>query len=97
FHVTGVQTCALPISFAGGQSRYLLDIASAPARVYSVAPSALQAIFHAGQIRNQVRFTEAQQREMLITYQRAIYTALREVSDALEIGRASCRERVEGS
>ena len=30
-----------------------------------------------------MRFTEAQQREMLITYQRSIYTALREVADAL--------------
>jgi NodT family efflux transporter outer membrane factor (OMF) lipoprotein len=70
-------------AFAGGQSRYLLDIATAPARVYTVAPSALQAVFHAGQIRNQVRLTEAQQREMLISYQRSIYTALREVADAL--------------
>jgi multidrug efflux system outer membrane protein len=70
-------------AFAGGQSRYLLDIATGPARVYTVAPSAIQSIFHAGQIRNQVRFTEAQEREMLITYQRSIYTALREVADAL--------------
>ncbi len=70
-------------AFAGGQSRYLSQIASAPARVYSVAPSALEPIFHAGQIRNQVRLAEAQQRELLITYQKTIYTALREVSDAL--------------
>ncbi len=70
-------------AFAGGQSRYLSDLATAPARVYTVAPSALQAIFHAGQIRNEVRLTEAQQREMIIAYQRSIYTALREVSDAL--------------
>jgi multidrug efflux system outer membrane protein len=70
-------------ALAGGQSRRLLDLASAPARVYSAAPSALQAVFHAGQIRSQVNFTEAQQREMLIAYQRAIYAALRDVSDAL--------------
>ena len=30
-----------------------------------------------------MRFSEAQQRELLITYQRSIYFALREVSDAL--------------
>ena len=30
-----------------------------------------------------MRFTEAQQRELLIAYQRSIYSALREVSDAL--------------
>jgi multidrug efflux system outer membrane protein len=70
-------------AFVGGQSRYLTDIATAPARVYTVAPTALQAIFHAGQIRSQVRFSEAQQRELLIAYQRSIYSALREVSDAL--------------
>ena len=70
-------------AFVGGQSRSLLDIASGPARVYSVAPGVLQSVFHAGQIRNQVRFTEVQQRELLIAYQRAIYVALREVADAL--------------
>jgi multidrug efflux system outer membrane protein len=79
-------------AFAGGQSRYLTDLATAPARVYSVAPQALQAVFHAGQIRNQVRLTEARQREMLIGYQRAIYTALREVADAL-IGFDRLREQ----
>jgi multidrug efflux system outer membrane protein len=68
---------------AAGQSRYLLDILTAPARVYTVAPNAVQAIFHAGQIRNQVRLSEAQKRQMLIAYQKAIYTALREVADAL--------------
>lgn len=70
-------------AFAGGQSRYLLDLATAPARVYSVAPTALQTIFNFGQTRNRVRLAEAQQRELLVNYQRAIYTALREVSDAL--------------
>ena len=40
-------------------------------------------IFRAGQIRNQVRLTEAQQRELLVTYEQSIYNALREVSDAL--------------
>ena len=66
-----------------GRAAHLPDIATAPARVYTVAPGALQSIFHAGQIRNQVRFSEAQQRELLIAYQRSIYTALREVADAL--------------
>jgi len=60
-----------------------LDLVSGPARIYSVGPAALQSVFNAGRIRNQVRFTEAQQRELLIAYQRSIYSALREVSDAL--------------
>jgi multidrug efflux system outer membrane protein len=70
-------------AFAGGESRYLTQLLSGPSRVFSVAPQALQAVFHGGQIRNQVRFSEAQQRELLVNYQRSIYTALREVSDGL--------------
>jgi NodT family efflux transporter outer membrane factor (OMF) lipoprotein len=70
-------------AFAGAQSRALTEIASSPARVYTLAPAALLPIFRAGQIRNQVRLTEAQQRELLVTYEQAIYNGLREVSDAL--------------
>ena len=70
-------------AFIGTQSRGLSALGSPLARVYNVAPSAVQSIFNAGQIRNQVRLSEAQQRELLITYQRSIYTALREVSDSL--------------
>lgn len=70
-------------AFAGGQSRELLNLVSGPARVYNVAPSALQSVFNAGRIRNTVRLSEAQRRELLIAYQKSIYTALREVSDAL--------------
>jgi multidrug efflux system outer membrane protein len=70
-------------AFAGGQSRSLLDIVTAPARIYSLAPAALMPIFRGGQIRSQVRFTEAQQRELLVQYQQTIFTAFREVSDAL--------------
>jgi multidrug efflux system outer membrane protein len=55
----------------------------------------MQSIFNAGQIRNQVRLSEAQQREMLITYQRAIFTALREVSDALAGFDRLRQERIE--
>ena len=79
-------------AFAGGQSRALTDIVTAPARVYSVAPSALLPIFRAGQIRSQVRLTEAQERELLVRYQQSIYTALRDVSDAL-IGDSGTRDQ----
>lgn len=70
-------------AFAGGQSRYLLDLFTSPARVFSVAPSALESVFHGGAIRSQVRLSEAQQRELLVTYQKTIYSALREVADSL--------------
>jgi multidrug efflux system outer membrane protein len=68
---------------ASGQSRALLQLLSTPAAVLSAGPSAVQPIFHAGQIKNQVRLSEAQEREALVNYQKTIYGALREVSDAL--------------
>jgi len=70
-------------AYAGGESRSLLQLFSDPAHVLSIAPAALQSVFNAGRIRNQVRITEAQQRELLLAYQRTVYTALREVADAL--------------
>jgi NodT family efflux transporter outer membrane factor (OMF) lipoprotein len=68
--------------FLGGQSQPLAMLFTGPARMASIAPSALLPIFHAG-LRSGVRLTEAQQREMLIAYQKTIYGALREVADAL--------------
>jgi len=70
-------------AFDGGQSRALSQIATGPARLASIGPSATIPIFHAGQIRNQVRLTEARKRELVLAYERAIDTALREVSDSL--------------
>ena len=68
--------------FLGSQSRSLVGMFSGPARVESLAPAALLPIFHAG-LRSGVRLTEAQEREMLLAYQKSIYSALREVADAL--------------
>jgi NodT family efflux transporter outer membrane factor (OMF) lipoprotein len=66
----------------GSQSRSLSDLFTGPSRLASIGPSATVPIFRAG-LRANVRLTEAQMREMLVTYQKAIYGALREVSDAL--------------
>ena len=52
-------------------------------------------IFHAGQIRNAIRLTEAQQREALIAYQKSVYSALRDVSDALISHDGTFRQRAE--
>ena len=68
--------------FLGTQSRSLADLFSGPSRVESFGPGALLPIFHGG-LRAGVQLTEAQKREMLLTYQKTIYGALREVSDAL--------------
>lgn len=70
-------------AFAGGQSRALTELFSNPARLASVGPGATIPIFRAGQIRSQVRLTEARKRELVVTYEQTIYNALREVSDAL--------------
>jgi multidrug efflux system outer membrane protein len=68
--------------FLGSQSRSLAGMFSGPSRLESIAPSALAPIFHAG-LRAGVQLTEAQEREMLLQYQKSIYTGLREVADAL--------------
>lgn len=68
--------------FLGGQSQPLAQIFTGPARMASIAPSLLSPIFHAG-LRSGVRLTQAQEREMLLEYQKNIYGALREVADAL--------------
>ncbi|HEY1241580.1 MAG TPA: efflux transporter outer membrane subunit [Bryobacteraceae bacterium] len=69
--------------FLGGQSRSLFNLFTGPARFWSIAPAASAPIFEAGQLRAGLRLTDAQEREMLINYQKTIYTAFREVSDAL--------------
>lgn len=78
----------------GGQSRALANLFTAPARMASIGPSALIPIFHAG-LRSGVRLTEAQQREALITYEKTIYTALREVSDAFIVHERTREQRIE--
>jgi len=66
----------------GGQSRALTQLFTGPARMDSIGPGALIPIFHAG-LRAGVRLTEAQQREALLSYQKTVYGALRDVADAL--------------
>jgi outer membrane protein, multidrug efflux system len=79
--------------FLGGQSRSLLDLFTGPARFWTITPSALTPIFTGGQVRAGVRLSEARKREMVIAYQRAIYTAFREVSDALVSYRRTREQR----
>lgn len=78
----------------GSQSRSLAGMFSGPARLESIAPTALLPIFHAG-LRAGVRLTEAQEREMLLAYQKSIYGALREVADALAVHTRTREQRGE--
>jgi outer membrane protein, multidrug efflux system len=69
--------------FLGGQSRALSDMFTGPAQFWNLAPDAAAPLFNAGRIRSNVRFTEAQQREALLRYEKTIQNAFREVSDSL--------------
>ena len=69
--------------FLGGQSRALTNLFTGPGRQWSFAPAATLPIFNAGRIRSTVRITEAQRAEALLTYEKAVQNAFREVSDAL--------------
>jgi len=80
--------------FFGGQSRELSNLFTGPARMASIGPSVTIPIFHTG-LRSGVRLTEAQQREALAAYEKSIYEALREVSDALVIHDRTRAQRME--
>jgi multidrug efflux system outer membrane protein len=81
--------------FLGVQSRSLSDLLTGGAGLWSAGLGAAAPIFNAGRTGANVRYTEAVQRELVINYQRAIYSALREVSDALAGYRKTADERAE--
>ncbi len=75
----------IPLSATGGLESYALDrfFSFSQAGLYSVSASATATIFQAGALHAAVRFTQAQEEQMLLTYQQTIKEALREVSDGL--------------
>ena len=81
--------------FLGVQSRALSDLLTGPARVWSASAGAGVPIFNAGRTGANVRLAEAVQRELIVNYQRAIYTAFREVSDSLAGHRKTSEQRVQ--
>lgn len=70
-------------SLVAGQSRYLEQLFTGPARQWNFSPGFTVPLFDAQRIRNQVRLSEAEQRELVLTYERTIQTAFREVADSL--------------
>ena len=70
-------------SFFGVQSRILGELISGPARDQNISPAGVLPIFNAGQLRNNLRLTEAQKLEAVANYRKMIQTALQEVSSAL--------------
>jgi NodT family efflux transporter outer membrane factor (OMF) lipoprotein len=81
--------------FLGAQSRSLSDLLSGPARVAGVGLGATAPVFNAGRTRANVQFTEAVQREALVQYERTVYTAFRDVADALAAHTKTTEERAQ--
>ncbi len=67
----------------GYQSSALTALFAAPAGFWSIGAQAVQSIYQGGRIRNNVKLTEAQQKEAALSYLQTIQTAFREVSDSL--------------
>jgi multidrug efflux system outer membrane protein len=69
---------------SGWDSAALQALIGAHASFWDIAfPSVIQPIFNAGRLRANVRATEAQEREALLSYKKSIQQAFQEVSDAL--------------
>ena len=81
--------------FLGVQSRALSSLLTGAAGVASGTLGATAPIFNAGRTRANVERTEAVQREAALRYQRTVFTALRDVSDALVLHTKATEERVE--
>jgi len=79
--------------FFGVQSRALSDLLSGPARLWTVGAGAAAPVFNAGRTRATVHVAESVQREALVSYQKAIYSAFREVSDSLVGYRKTTEQR----
>lgn len=79
----------------GLDSRELSDLLTAPARTASIGAFAAAPLFNAGRTRAGVRLSESVARELVVTYERSIYNALREVSDALAGYRKTGEQRAQ--
>ncbi len=67
----------------GYQSSALTSLFTGPAGLWSFGGSLAQPIFAGGRIRSGVKFSEARQREALLTYRQTVQQAFRGVSDGL--------------
>jgi len=68
---------------AGFETPALTGLFTGPAGLWNFGASLTQPIFEGGRIKNNVRLTEAQREQYLLTYQQTIQGAFRDVSDAL--------------
>jgi multidrug efflux system outer membrane protein len=77
------------------QSRALADLLSGPATLFTASAGASAPIFNAGRVAGNVQFAEAVQRALVVNYQRTVYSAFREVSDALQGHRKTSEQRAQ--
>jgi multidrug efflux system outer membrane protein len=68
---------------AGYESPSLTNLFTGPAGLWNLAASFTQPIFEGGRLKSGVRLTQAQQQQMVLTYQQTIQGAFRDVSNAL--------------
>jgi outer membrane protein, multidrug efflux system len=68
---------------AGFETPALTSLFTGPAGLWNFGASLTQPIFEGGRIKSNVRFTEAQREQFLLTYQQTIQGAFRDVSNAL--------------
>jgi outer membrane protein, multidrug efflux system len=68
---------------AGFESPALTNLFTGPAGVWNLAASLTQPIFEGGRLKSNVRLTQAQRDQMVLTYQQSIQGAFRDVSNAL--------------
>jgi len=80
---------------AGYESPKLTDLFQGPAGIWNMAANLTQPIFQGGRLKNNVRFTEAERDQMVLTYQQTIQGAFRDVSNALIAYRKNQETRAE--
>jgi outer membrane protein, multidrug efflux system len=68
---------------AGFETPALTNLFTGPAGIWTFGASLTQPIFEGGRIKNNVRFTEAQREQFLLSYQQTIQGAFRDVSNGL--------------
>lgn len=79
----------------GYQSSALTSLFTGPAGLWTLAASVSQPILEGGRLKSNVRFTEAQKEQFLLTYKQTIQGAFRDVSNALTAYRKNREFRIE--
>lgn len=67
----------------GFQSNQLSSLFTGPSRAFTFVPQLTQPLFTGGRLKSNVKFARAQQEFAVVSYQRTVQNAFREVSDAL--------------